>query len=200
MKALLACRSCRRLTTHLDKLKITHPDWHNAPVPGLGPMRSRLLILGLAPGMQGANRTGLPFVGDRSSAWLRDRLRAAQCMDEDGMPTSIRISNAVKCLPPANRPTTTEIKRCVSKWLFNELEIPRVVLALGGIAHDAVLRAMGERLSAHPFSHGAVHSLEGLTLVDSFHPSPLNTQTGRLSTSMFDAVLALALSHSQNNH
>lgn len=193
MSKLLKCRSCRRLTTNLDKLKIKHPDWHNAPVPPLGPDDAKLLVLGLAPGRLGANRTGLPFVGDKSASWLNRRLSAAGCLDADGMPRQIRISNAVKCLPPANRPTTTEIKRCVSKWLRPELKNATVILALGGIAHDAVLRAHDLRLSAYPFAHAAQHQLGEITMIDSFHPSPLNTQTGRLSEAMFDAVIHSAL-------
>ncbi len=197
MKPLTACRECPRLAAHLDTLKLKHPDWHNAPVPGLGPIDAALLVLGLAPGRMGANRTGLPFVGDRSANWLCERLKAAGCLDADGLPTNIRISNAVKCLPPGNRPTTAEIKQCVSKWMLTELLAPRVVLALGGIAHNAVLRAQRLTLNAYPFSHGAVHHLDQLILIDSFHPSPLNTQTGRLSVEMFDTVLAKAI---QNTH
>ena len=129
--ALLDCRSCRRLCD-LDKLRLAHPDWHNRPVPSIGPEDARLLILGLAPGRLGANRTGVPFIGDRSAAWLCTRLRAAGCLDAENRPLNVRISNAVKCLPPKNHPTAAEIKRCVKKWTRHELAAPRVVFALGG--------------------------------------------------------------------
>ncbi len=193
MSTLLECRSCKRLSRHLEKLRASHPDWHNRPVPSIGPHDAPLLILGLAPGRLGANRTGVPFIGDKSAHWLCTRLRAAGCLDDENHPVNIRISNAVKCLPPKNLPTTQEIKRCVSKWTRHEFDIPRVVFALGGIAHDAVLRATDRKLSAHRFKHGAVHQLENLVMVDSFHPSPLNTQTGRLSPSQFDDALRTAM-------
>lgn len=162
-------------------------------MPSIGPTDARLLILGLAPGRLGANRTGVPFIGDRSADWLCTRLRAAGCLGEDNTPRMVRISNAVKCLPPKNLPTTTEIKRCVKKWTQYELATPMVVFALGGIAHNAVLRALNEKLSAYRFSHGAVHKLGQLVMVDSFHPSPLNTQTGRLSPEQFDDALGTAM-------
>lgn len=193
MTALLDCRSCRRLARHLDKLRLAHPDWHNRPVPSIGPEDARLLILGLAPGRLGANRTGVPFIGDRSAVWLCTRLRAAGCLDAENRPLNIRISNAVKCLPPKNHPTAAEIKRCVQKWTRHELAAPRVVFALGGIAHDAVLRALGCTLSTHRFGHGRVHDLGSIIMVDSFHPSPLNTQTGRLSPEQFDDALRKAI-------
>ena len=193
MTALLDCRSCRRLARHLDKLRLAHPDWHNRPVPSIGPEDARLLILGLAPGRLGANRTGVPFIGDRSAAWLCTRLRAAGCLDAENRPLNVRISNAVKCLPPKNHPTAAEIKRCVKKWTRHELVAPHVVFALGGIAHDAVLRALGCTLSTHRFGHGSVHDLGSIIMVDSFHPSPLNTQTGRLSPEQFDDALRKAI-------
>ena len=192
MKQLIACRGCRRLTHNLDKLRAQHPDWHNGPVPGIGPPDANLLILGLAPGRLGANRTGKPFVGDRSSVWLSSRLTEAGLMDDAGQPVNARISNAVKCLPPKNRPKTTEIKRCVERWLKPELQHTAVVLALGKVAHEAVLRGLDIPLKSYPFTHGAIHRTESIVLVDSFHPSPLNTQTGRLSVADFSAVLRAA--------
>jgi uracil-DNA glycosylase len=196
---LTGCRSCRRLTRHLDRIRLEHPSWHNAPVPAVGPEDAPLLILGLAPGRKGANRTGIPFVGDRSSLWLQARLQESGCVDNNGKLIHIRISNAVKCLPPGNKPTTQEIKRCVAKWLVPELVHPSVVLALGTIAHNSVLRAVGEPLSRHPFAHGATHILPTITMIDCFHPSPLNTQTGRMTTSQFNAVLSRALEMTQLN-
>ena len=197
MNDLLECRSCRRLALHLQKLRVTHPDWHNRPVPSIGPEDAQLLILGLAPGRLGANRTGVPFIGDRSASWLCARLRAAGCLDEDNRPVLVRISNAVKCLPPKNLPKTDEIKRCVTKWTRHELHAPAVVFALGGIAHNAVLRALNLKLSTHRFGHGSVHDLGSIVMVDSFHPSPLNTQTGRLRPEQFDDVLVKAMQLAQ---
>ena len=198
MTTLNECRACRRLVRHLARIEQHHPDWHNAPVPALGPNDAPLLVLGLAPGRKGATRTGKPFVGDRSADWLLKRLRARACVDENGHPVGIRISNAVKCLPPQNRPSITEIRRCGQRWLGDEIRQTRAVLALGKIAHDAVLRVLNVRLSTYPFSHGAEHRVGTVNLVDSFHPSPLNTATGRLSPEQFDAALCRALELSEN--
>jgi uracil-DNA glycosylase family 4 len=191
------CRSCKRLVSHLKKVRRKHPEWHNLPVPGIGPKSSKLLILGLAPGMNGANRTGKPFYGDRSSEWLQNRLIEAGCMDSEGNILGVRISNAVKCLPPGNKPTGEEIRRCSSRWLIDELKTPTVVLALGRVAHDAVLRTLGHTLKRFPFAQGAVHELDSLHLVDSYHPSPLNTQTGRLSPVQFNHALRTAINATQ---
>jgi uracil-DNA glycosylase family 4 len=138
-------------------------------------------------------------VGDRSSQWLQARLQEAGCIEPNGEFVDIRISNAVKCLPPGNKPTTQEIKRCVKKWLVTELIEPKVVLALGTIAHNAVLRAIGEPLSRHPFAHGSSHIFPTITIIDCFHPSPLNTQTGRMTADQFDAVLGRAIEMAQFN-
>lgn len=197
---LSECRSCRRLVHHLKRIATEHPEWHNAPVPAIGLPDAPLLILGLAPGRTGANRTGMPFVGDKSSFWLQERLRAQNCLDENGFPIGIRISNAVKCLPPGNKPTTQEIKRCGKRWLANEVNDVRAILALGKIAHDAVLRILKRPLTSHRFAHAAEHHLGSFVMVDSFHPSPLNTATGRLSPAQFDAALALALAAAQSTH
>ena len=200
MTALTECRSCRRLVANLDRLRQSHPHWHNRPVPSIGPEDAPLLVMGLAPGRSGANRTGVPFLGDQSSNWLCERLQASGCLDAGGRPVNIRISNAVKCLPPGNRPTTAEIKRCVKKWTARELVRPRVVLALGSIAHNAVLRAHGATLSHHPFEHGQRHQLPGTIMLDSYHPSPLNTHTGRLTAAEFDRVLRDALDLADTKH
>ncbi len=198
MNQLLNCRSCRRLALNLDRLRTLHPDWHNRPVPGIGPEDAPLLILGLAPGKSGANRTGKPFVGDKSSSWLSGRLKASGCLDEAGHPINVRISNAVKCLPPANRPTLSEINRCIKKWTATEINQTRVILALGVLAHNSVLRALKVPLNRYQFGHGNQHKIQQTHLFDSFHPSPLNTQTGRLSTTDFDRVLQSALAFSSS--
>ena len=187
------CRACKRLVTHLKAVRRKHPDWHNRPVPEIGPSESRLLILGLAPGMRGANRTGKPFFGDKSSEWLQSRLKESGCMDPLTNTLTVRISNAVKCLPPGNKPTGEEIRQCSNRWLAKELETASVVLALGRVAHDAVLRTLGKPLNAFVFSQGAVHELDSLHLVDTYHPSPLNTQTGRLSPQQFNNALTTAI-------
>jgi uracil-DNA glycosylase family 4 len=189
------CRLCRRLASHLKKLRKSHPDWHNAPVPATGPEGAALLIVGLAPGQRGANRTGVPFIGDPSSTWLRDRLNAAGLIDDEGRLRNVRITNAVKCLPPANRPTAAEIRTCTDTWLTAELQAPglRCILCLGAVAHRAVCTSLGIRQKDHRFSHGARHAHGSLLLLSSFHPSPLNTQTGRLSAADFDTVLQQSL-------
>lgn len=197
---LSECRSCRRLVHHLKRIAKEHPEWHNAPVPAIGPLDAPLLILGLAPGRTGANRTGMPFVGDKSSVWLQERLRARNCVDDHGFPVGVRISNAVKCLPPGNKPTTQEIKRCGKRWLADELKHVRAVLALGKIAHDAVLRILQRPLTSHRFAHATAHDLGDFVMIDSFHPSPLNTATGRLSPAQFDAALSRALAAAQPTH
>jgi uracil-DNA glycosylase family 4 len=192
------CRKCRRLAAHLKKLRTSHPDWHNRPVPASGSPDSALLILGLAPGMRGANRTGIPFAGDRSSEWLQARLKEAGNMNSNGHAAGVRISNAVKCLPPGNKPTHAEILSCSERWLVHELQQPRAILALGRVAHDAVVRTLGFPLRAHPFRQNAVHRLGSLLLIDSYHPSPLNTQTGRLTPANFHRALAIATQASQS--
>ena len=192
---LTDCTRCPRLSQNLQALRAAHPDWHNAPVSATGPADARLLIVGLAPGMKGANRTGVPFVGDPSSKWLRERMLCAGLIDASDQLQGVRITNAVKCLPPGNRPKAAEIRTCTETWLSSELQAPelRTVLCLGGVAHRAVYSTLGIHLASHRFHHGASHSLGSLTLHSSFHPSPLNTQTGRLSKPEFDAVLRRCL-------
>ncbi len=197
------CRRCPRLARHLDRVRAQHPDYHCAPVPQFGSSRFRLLVVGLAPGLHGANRTGRPFTGDHAGILLYrtlhghgfatraesvsagDRLRLLDC----------RITNAVKCLPPANRPEPAEAKRC-NPFLAAELAglgPGGVVVALGAIAHAAVLRALGMTPSEARFSHGAEHALPGdRWLLDSYHCSRYNTNTRRLTTAMFDRVFARA--------
>lgn len=172
-------------------LRVAHPDWHNAPVPSWG-LPGGLLIVGLAPGRTGANRTGRPFVGDASGSLLQRALERCGAL-EDGALTGVRITNAVACFPPKNRPLQAEIRTCGDRWLATELASHRVVLALGGVAHRAVLQQRGVPLAAAPFGHGAVHELPTLTLWDSYHPSPLNTRTGRLSPEAFCDTVAAAV-------
>ncbi len=196
------CRRCPRLAGFLDQVRSDHPDYHARPVAPFGDRDARLLIVGLAPGMHGANRTGRPFTGDYAGILLYATLhrlglatRPVSETADDGLGLlGCRITNAVKCLPPANKPVTSEIVSC-NTYLAAELAAfgPGVVLALGRIAHEAVLRARGEKLSSRRFGHGAVHGLpDGITLVDSYHCSRYNTQTRRLTAAMFEAVVRTA--------
>jgi len=197
------CRRCPRLAAFLDAVRAEHPGYHCAPVPPFGPRTARLLIVGLAPGMHGANASGRPFTGDHAGILLYRTLHAhgfasrpvSEHADDGLQLRDCRITNAVKCLPPQNKPTTEEIRAC-NPYLGQELKAlasGSVVLALGSIAHNAVLRALGLRQSSARFAHGAEHALPGaLTLLDSYHCSRYNTQTRRLTEEMFDAVFARA--------
>jgi uracil-DNA glycosylase family 4 len=193
------CPLCPRLCAFRVENRARFPDWHNAPVPSFGDTDARLLIVGLAPGLRGANRTGRPFTGDYAGDLLY------RMLDEHGLSAGsygrerndglsligCRISNAVRCVPPANRPTPAEVRTC-GRFLVAEIAaLPRLraVLALGRVAHDAVLAALDLVRSAAPFAHGSVHTLHpGLLLADSYHCSRQNTNTGRLTIPMFDAV------------
>jgi len=197
------CRACPRLAAHRDAVNATYPSYHCRPVPPFGDPSARLLIVGLAPGKHGANATGRPFTGDYAGELLFATLyrfglsnRADGAAPDDGLTlTDCRITNTVKCLPPGNKPTTAEVRTCCA-YLARELAQlpPRVVLALGRVGHDAVLRAQGLRLNRFPFSHAAVHRPPvGPVLVDSYHCSRYNTQTGRLTPAMFDRVFETAL-------
>ncbi|MEZ5540782.1 MAG: uracil-DNA glycosylase [Pseudomonadota bacterium] len=197
------CRICPRLADFLDTVSGKHPDYHARPVPAFGDPRARLLIVGLAPGMHGANATGRPFTGDFAGILLYETLHAfgygtkpVSVARDDGLELcGCRITNAVKCLPPQNKPAPAEVRNC-NRYLQAELKaLPdhAVIIALGRVAHEAVLRALGLRLSAHVFGHGAVHRLAaGLRLVDSYHCSRYNTQTRRLTPEMFRAVFRCA--------
>jgi len=199
----IGCRACPRLAGFLDQVKQQHPDYHARPVPAFGDAEPNLLIVGLAPGMHGANRTGRPFTGDYAGILLYQTLfdlglSSAPVSEHasDGLALfGVRISNAVKCLPPQNKPETSEIRQC-NGFLKNEIDaLPEDcnLLALGKIAHDAVLRAYGLKLSTLKFGHAATHSLpDGRTLTDSYHCSRYNTQTKRLTAEMFQAVLEQA--------
>jgi uracil-DNA glycosylase family 4 len=182
--------------------RLSHPDWFNGPVPVFGNPQARLLIVGLAPGLQGANRTGRPFTGDHAGHLLYATLtrfgfaegQYAERADDGLRLTDAVIANAVRCVPPANKPTPEEIKTC-RLFLRNQISaLPRLaaIVALGRIAHDSVLTALDARRVAHSFAHGARHSLSGLLLFDSYHCSRYNTNTGVLTTAMFEAVFAAA--------
>ena len=198
-----ACRRCPRLAGFLDKVRGDHPGYHCAPVAPFGDAAPRVLVVGLAPGMHGANATGRPFTGDHAGILLYETLHRhgfatapVSRAPDDGLELKrARITNAVKCLPPANKPTPAEVREC-NPFLAAELaaaESVRVVVALGRIAHDAVLRALGLRPADATFAHAAEHALPGgRTLVDSYHCSRYNTQTRRLTPAMFDAVFARA--------
>ena len=201
MKFSPQCRDCPRLAGFLDEVGDKYPDYHARPVAPFGDPRARLLIVGLAPGMHGANRSGRPFTGDFAGILLYATLHkfgfasAPQSVSADDKLKLIDcgITNAVKCLPPQNKPELVEVKEC-NKYLAAEIAaMPKggAVLALGTIAHQAVLMAAGVKPSELPFRHGARHTLpSGLALFDSYHCSRYNTQTRRLTAAMFEAVFA----------
>jgi uracil-DNA glycosylase family 4 len=197
------CRACPRLASFLDEVKTSYPDYHARPVAPFGDRKARLLVVGLAPGMHGANATGRPFTGDFAGILLYETLyrfgfsSAPESLSaQDGLQLQdCRITNAVKCLPPQNKPVGAEINSCNS-FLEKELQsLPAgaVVVALGSIAHNAVIKAQGLRQKAYPFGHNNLHLLpDGLQLIDSYHCSRYNTQTRRLTSEMFHAVFARA--------
>ena len=193
------CRRCERLATFLDDVKAQYPDYFCQPVPSFGVADPGLLVVGLAPGMHGANATGRPFTGDYAGLLLYETLykfgfadRPTSESADDGLRLiDCRITNAVKCLPPQNKPTGGEIRQC-RDFLVNELREFRsggVVIALGSIAHKSVVAAFGLRQADAPFGHAARHVLPGdITLLDSYHCSRYNTQTRRLTPAMFEQV------------
>ncbi|MEL0105806.1 MAG: uracil-DNA glycosylase [Rhodospirillaceae bacterium] len=193
------CRLCPRLAAFRQKNTTANPDWHNAPVPSFGDDDAKILIVGLAPGLKGANRTGRPFTGDYAGDLLYPTLLkfglAEGTYDEradDGLALiGCRITNAVRCVPPQNKPTGPEVKTCrdfLSKEI-NGLKSLRIILSLGVVAHNAVMAVFGEKLSARKFKHASVHNLpNGMTVVDSYHCSRYNTNTGRLTPAMFHQV------------
>ena len=197
------CDRCPRLFRFLEKHRVAYPDWHNAPVPSFGKLNARLLIVGLAPGLRGANLTGRPFTGDYAGDLLYSTLLTVGFAlgtygrrSDDGLQlVDCRITNAVRCVPPQNKPSGMEKQAC-RPFMVDELNaMPRlqIVLALGGLAHGEVLAALGERKSLFKFAHGAQHSLSnGLILIDSYHCSRYNTNTGRLTEAMFrDVVIGI---------
>ena len=195
------CAICPRLKAFRDVNRRAFPDWENAPVESFGNSDAELLIVGLAPGLRGANRTGRPFTGDYAGDLLYETLLSLGFATgiygrrpDDGLRLSgCAITNAVRCVPPLNKPTPAEISSCrpFLKSTMRNLPKLRAILALGRIAHDSVLKAFGEKLSAHPFAHGARHDLgaDGPAIFDSYHCSRYNTNTGVLTPRMFaDAV------------
>ena len=195
-----ACRRCPRLAAFLDEVKREHPDYWCLPVPPFGAMGEPLLIVGLAPGMHGANATGRAFTGDYAGILLYETLHdfgfgslpVATSRDDGLALQGCRISNAVKCLPPANKPLPAEVATC-SRYLAVDIAAlpPRAaILALGRVAHESVVRIAGARLRDHPFAHGARHALDGgrHAMFDSYHCSRYNTNTGRLTRAMFRSV------------
>jgi len=194
------CPLCPRLVDFRSENRRAHPDWYNGAVPSFGAETARLLIVGLAPGLKGANRTGRPFLGDFAGDLLYPSLITAglaRGRHNPNAPEALQlvdcmISNAVRCVPPANRPTGAEIATC-RRFLIGRIgALPnlQVILALGRIAHDSTLDALGLKRRPYPFAHGARHQLEsGLVLFDSYHCSRQNTNTGRLTPEMFEGVL-----------
>ena len=194
-----SCRLCPRLAEFRDENGKKFPDWHNAPVTPFGSLDAELLIVGLAPGLRGANRTGRPFTGDYAGDLLYDTLLAfnfakgsyAQHADDGFELTGCRVTNGVRCVPPQNKPLGAEINAC-RPFLNTEIDaMPNLkcILTLGGIAHNTLLRAFGLKVSAWKFAHNAVHHLPDLpVLVNSYHCSRYNTNTGRLTEEMFHDV------------
>lgn len=197
------CRQCPRLAEFLDRVGEDHPDYHARPVAPFGDARARLLVVGLAPGMHGANATGRPFTGDHAGILLYETLYrhgfasspTAVSIDDGLVLPDCRITNAVKCLPPQNKPTGGEINTCRQ---FLEVELAGmpengVIVALGAIAHRSVVAGFGLKQKELPFAHAAEYRLpQQRVLLDSYHCSRYNTQTRRLTASMFDAVFARA--------
>lgn len=190
------CALCPRLASFRESNRAGFPDFHNAPVPSFGPADARLLVVGLAPGLKGANRTGRPFTGDFAGDLLYETLTSYGftrgnygAAPDDGLElVGCMITNAVRCVPPENKPTGEEAKTCRRFLAARIGTLPRlkVIVALGRIAHDSVLAALGSSRAACPFAHGAVHRLErGPALVDSYHCSRYNTNTGKLTPQMF---------------
>jgi uracil-DNA glycosylase family 4 len=193
------CPLCPRLVAFRRAWRAREPDWFNAPVHSFGPLEARLLVVGLAPGLRGANRTGRPFTGDYAGDLLYATLAEFgfsrgrfDARPDDGLTLiDARITNAVHCVPPENKPTPAEINTCRDAFLARRIPaMPRLraIVALGRIAHDSTLRAFGQRLTAAPFAHGARHELGALRLYDSYHCSRYNTNTGVLTPDMFRAV------------
>lgn len=195
------CDRCPRLVDYRHAQRAREPGWFNAPVPSFGSLsEARLLVVGLAPGVSGANRTGRPFTGDYAGQLLYKTLIAHgfargvfDARPDDGLTlVDAAVTNAVRCVPPQNKPVGAEINNCRPFLQATMAAMPRlgVILTLGRIAHDQMLRTLGLRLAAHPFKHGATHSWGGPLIVDSYHPSRYNVNTGVLTDAMFAEVVA----------
>ena len=197
------CAACSRLKDFRDANARAHPDWHNAPVPAFGSLDARLLIVGLAPGLKGANATGRPFTGDYAGELLYPTLlkfgfaegRYGARADDGLRLDGARITNAVRCVPPQNKPTGTEIRACAG-FLAAEITAMkrlRCIVTLGTIAHGSVLKALGMKAKDAPFGHGAnFRAPDGMHVIASYHCSRLNTNTGRLTRAMFEDVFRAA--------
>ena len=194
------CTLCPRLVAYRDEVRAREPDWFNGAVSSFGDAEARLLVVGLAPGVTGANRTGRPFTGDFAGALLygtlakygfaNDRFDARP---DDGLKLNgCMVTNAVRCVPPQNKPVGAEINACRPFLAARIAALPRLraIVCLGRISHDSVLRALGVRLKDAQFAHRARHDLDGLAIFDSYHCSRYNTNTGRLTPEMFEAVFA----------
>lgn len=199
------CPRCPRLVAFRQTWRTKESGWFNAPVPSFGPVEARLLIVGLAPGLRGANRTGRPFTGDFAGQLLYATLKEfgfargdyAERADDGLVLVDARITNAVRCVPPDNKPLPVEIKTCREflKACIAEMRRLQAIVALGRVAHDSVVAALGRRAASAPFAHGARHAMDGLALFDSYHCSRYNTNTGVLTAEMFRALFAQARSH-----
>lgn len=198
------CAKCARLVAFRCDNRALYPDFHNAPVPSFGPLDAKILIVGLAPGLKGANRTGRPFTGDAAGDLLYATLLKfglaqgtyGQSATDGLSMTHARITNAVRCVPPQNKVTGDEVAAC-QPFLVAEIKAMahlEIIVSLGTESHKAVLKALGLKQSAFPFAHGAQHDLGGgLVLADSYHCSRYNTNTGRLSEEMFEEVFKALL-------
>lgn len=194
------CGLCERLVAYRAANAAREPTWFNGAVPSFGDPEARFLIVGLAPGVGGANRTGRPFTGDYAGAMLYGALAAHgfsegtfDARPDDGLRlVDAMVTNAVRCVPPQNKPIGAEINACRPFLAARIAALPRLeaLLCLGKIAHDSIVRALGGRLADHPFAHAARHELGGLSIFDSYHCSRYNTQTRRLTEEMFYAVFA----------
>jgi uracil-DNA glycosylase family 4 len=201
-EAPVDCSLCPRLVAYRAANRAAEPDWFNGAVPSFGSADARLLVVGLAPGVRGANRTGRPFTGDFAGTLLYDTLAAYgfsrgsfDARIDDGLTlVDCMVSNAVRCVPPENKPTPAEISTCRGYLgaRIAAMQRLKIIVVLGRIAHDSTLTALNARKSAHPFAHGARHDLGHLMVYDSFHCSRYNTNTGKLTPAMFRAVFAAA--------
>ena len=195
------CQKCPRLYQFISDHKKAHPDWYNGAVPSFGSRDAACLIVGLAPGLRGANATGRPFTGDFAGntlydALLRHNLASGdyQKHKEDGLRLhNVRITNAVKCVPPQNKPTADEVNMCRDSYLLDEIKALtglKVILALGRIAHQAMVKTFHGKQADFPFSHGAQHQMTAdIIMIDSYHCSRYNVQTNRLTEEMFDDII-----------
>ncbi|MCH8952995.1 MAG: uracil-DNA glycosylase [Proteobacteria bacterium] len=194
------CALCDRLVEYRALIRAAHPGWYNGAVPSFGDPAARLLIVGLAPGVSGANRTGRPFTGDWAGDLLYPTLAKFgfskgifDARPDDGLElTGAMITNAVRCVPPRNKPVGAEVTRCRVFLAARIAALPRLIhiVTLGKIAHDSTVRALGERVAAHPFGHNASSRIGGYTITASYHCSRYNTNTRRLTPAMFEAVFA----------